>query len=117
MSSSSSFVLKQLVQFQEGEHYWLLPMTHSSIAAKLQTVCFQEGENDVGMTRMDTTIHEEHMVSLFLCIFSNFDNKLLPKEIILIRNNKKSLRSVWREIWRRRILAQASKPSRRPTKS
>jgi hypothetical protein len=46
--------------------------------------------DDVGMTRMDMAIQEEHMVSLFLFTFSNFENRLLPKEIIIIRNNKET---------------------------
>jgi hypothetical protein len=69
---------------------------------------------DVGMTHMDTTIQEEHMVSLFLCTFSNFENKFLPKKIIIIRNNKEA-QEVFGETWRRRIPARASNLSRRPT--
>jgi hypothetical protein len=47
----------------------------------------QEGENDVGMTCMDTAILEQHKVSLFLCSFSNFENGLLPNKFIVIRNH------------------------------
>jgi hypothetical protein len=65
-------------------------MTYSTTIAKPQTVCFQEGENDVGMTRMDTIIQEEYTVSLFLYTFSNFKNILLPNKIIIIRDNKEA---------------------------
>jgi hypothetical protein len=72
-------------------------------------VCFQEGENDEDMTRMDTniirtylgrdmdneyviclctTIRAKDKVSLFLCyLFTYFKNRLLPKNIIIIRNH------------------------------
>jgi hypothetical protein len=72
-------------------------------------VCFQEGENDEDMTRMDTniirtclgrdmddeyviclctTIRAKDKVSLFLCyLLTYFENRLLPKNIIIIRNH------------------------------
>lgn len=87
LASSSSFILKKHIKFQEGKHYWLLPMTSSTTIAKLLMVCLQEGENDVGMTCMDTAISEQHKVSLFICSFSNFENGLLPNKFIVIRNH------------------------------
>jgi hypothetical protein len=40
-------------------------------------------------TVLDTNIHVKDKVSCFLCInFSYFDNKVLPKDIILIRKNE-----------------------------
>jgi hypothetical protein len=65
-------------------------MTSSTITAKPRTVFFQEGKNNVGIIRTDTTIQEEHTVSLFLCTFTNFDNRLLPMKIIIVRNNKEA---------------------------
>lgn len=44
----------------------------------------------MSIIRMDTTIQQEHTVNLFLYIFSNFENKLLPKKTIIIRNNKEA---------------------------
>jgi hypothetical protein len=109
ISSSSSLVFKKQVHFQEGEHCWLLNRTSSTPALKPRTVCFQEGENDEDMTRMDTniirtylgrdmddeyviclctTIRAKDKVSLFLCyLFTYFENRLLPKNIIIIRNH------------------------------
>jgi hypothetical protein len=41
-------------------------------------------------TVLDMKIHVKDKVSYFLCInFSYFDNKFLPKDIILIRKNEK----------------------------
>ena len=43
----------------------------------------------MGMTRMYTTsIQDEITVTLFLCTFSK--NRLLPKKIIIIMNNKET---------------------------
>jgi hypothetical protein len=109
ISSSSSLVFKKQAHFQNGEHCWLLNRTSSTPALKLRTVCFQEGENDEDMTRMYTniirtylgrdmddeyviclciTIRAKDKVSLFLCyLFTYFENRLLPKNIIVIRNH------------------------------
>ena len=43
ISSSSSFVLKQQVKIQEGEHCWLLRPQTSTTTVKPRTVCFQGG--------------------------------------------------------------------------
>jgi hypothetical protein len=88
ISSSSSLVFTKQVHFQEGEHCWLLNRTSSTRAIKPRTICFQEGENDEDMTRVDiniirtylgrdmddeyviclcTTIRAKDKVSLFLC--------------------------------------------------
>jgi hypothetical protein len=94
ISSFSSLVSKKQVHFQEGEHCWLLNRTSSTPALKPRTVCFQQGENDEDMTRMDkniirtylardmddeyviclcTTIRAKDKVSLFLCyLFTYF---------------------------------------------
>jgi hypothetical protein len=37
------------------------------------------------MTRMDTIIQEEHKVNMFLSTFSNFENGLLPNNIIITK--------------------------------
>lgn len=42
----------------------------------------------MGMTCLDMTIiQEEHMLRLFLCTFTDFENDFLPNKINLIRNN------------------------------
>ena len=49
----------------------------------------KEGKDDEDMTLLHTTIRCKDKVSLFLCIlFSYFENKLLPKDIIIIRNHR-----------------------------
>jgi len=70
---------KKQVQFKEELHSWLLPMT-SFNTAKLRTVCSQEGENDVGMIR-------SFKKNKLLCTFSNFENKLLPNDLIIVKNH------------------------------
>jgi len=70
MSSSSSFVLKKQVKFQEGKHCWILPTTCPPTKAKPRTVCCQEGENDENMTHSDITI--DYKVSSFIYLYSDF---------------------------------------------
>jgi len=42
----------------------------------------------VDMTPLRTTIHAKDKVNSFICIlFSYFENRLLPKDIIIIRNH------------------------------
>ena len=86
MSSSSSFILKKQVHCKEGEQYWLLPTPYHPSKIKPRTVCCQEGEDDEGMTPSDTTI--DYKVSSFQINLScGFENKLLPNDLIIVRNH------------------------------
>ena len=86
MSSSSSFILKKQVHFKEGEQYWLLPTPYHPTKIKPRMVCCQEGEDDEGMTPSDMTI--DYKVSSFqLNLSSKFENKLLPNNLIIVRNH------------------------------
>jgi hypothetical protein len=70
ISRSPSFVIKQYVEFQEEEQYWLLPTIYPPAKLKPRTVCCQEGKDDKDMTPSDTTI--DYNVCLFLYLHSNF---------------------------------------------
>ena len=70
LSTSSSFVLKKQVNFQEGERYWLLPTICPPTKIKPRTVCSQEGEDNEDMTSSDMTI--VYKVSSFLHVHGNF---------------------------------------------
>ena len=53
-----------------------------------RTAFHQEGEDDENMILMHTTICCKDKVSSFLCIlFSYFENRLLPNELIIVRNH------------------------------
>lgn len=79
-----------MFNFKRGSIVDYSPMTSSTTTAKLRMVCSQQQENDVGMAHMILIIQEKYKVSLFLCIFSNLENGLLPNKIILISNNEKA---------------------------
>ena len=86
MSSSSSFILKKQVHFKEGEQYWLLPTPYHPTKIKSGTVCCKEKEDDEGMTHSDTTI--DYKVSSFqINLSSEFENRLLPNDLIIVRNH------------------------------
>jgi hypothetical protein len=54
----------------------------------LRTAFYQEGEDDENMTLLHTAISYKDKVSSFLCIlFSYFESRFLPKDIIIIRNH------------------------------
>jgi len=74
----------QCIGFFERKTVGKFPMTTFFIKEERVYV---RGLNDVSMTRMYMpSIQDEHRVSLFLCNFSK--NRLLPKKIIIIMNNK-----------------------------
>ena len=86
MSSSSSFVLKEQDQSQEGEHYLLQPTTCPLTKTKPRAFCCQEGENDEAITPSDTTA--DYKVSSFrMNLACGFENKLLPNDLIIVRNH------------------------------
>jgi len=70
ISSSSSFVLKKQVKFQEGEQCWILPITYPPTKLKPRTLCCQEGEDDEDMTPSDMTI--DYKLNSFLHLYSDF---------------------------------------------
>jgi hypothetical protein len=64
-----------------------LDMTIQALLA-LRIAFHQEGKDGENMTLLHTTIRCKDKVSSFLCIiFSYFDNRFLPKDIIIIRNH------------------------------
>ena len=84
--SFSCFVLNKPDKSQEGEHAWLQLATYPPTKFKLRMLCYQEVEDDEDLTPTDMTI--DYKVSSFQVNLScGFENKLLPNNLIIVRNH------------------------------
>jgi hypothetical protein len=103
MSSSSSFVLKKHVKFQEGEQCWILPTTCPPTKLKPRMVCCQEGENDEDMIPSVMTIDYKYVGSPIVLYWEDHnlsirseikDNEYLMERIFYKISNESSLTSI-----------------------
>ena len=78
---------------------------------------FQEGEDDEGTTPSDTIIDYNKVSSFQINLSSRFENKLLPHDLIIVRNHGDDDKDVGGGVWRCGGLARAAKPSWRPNPS
>ena len=72
---------------------------------------------DEGTTHSDTIIDYNKVSSFQINLSSRFENKLLPYDLIIVRNHGDDDKDVGGGVWRRGGPARAAKPSWRPNPS